>query len=80
MHRRWRQPLHPIRFCPRTQPPFTHVQEIKNGRLAMLAFLGFVSQYAATGKGPIDNLSAHLADPGHVNFITNGVSLPFLNY
>ena len=30
----------------------THPQdnEIKNGRLAMIAFLGFVAQHAATGK------------------------------
>ena len=30
--------------------------EIRNGRLAMMGFLGFAAQYAATGKGPIDNL------------------------
>eukprot|EP00892_Ulva_mutabilis_P004848 jgi/Ulvmu1/2735/UM014_0192.1 len=51
-------------------------KEIKNGRLAMLACVGFVAQHAATGKGPIDNLFDHMANPGMVNFATNGVSLP----
>jgi hypothetical protein len=46
--------------------------EIVNGRLAMVANLGFWAQYAATGKGPIQNLADHLADPYHTTFTTNG--------
>lgn len=54
-------------------------KEIKNGRLAMVATLGFAAQYAATGKGPIDNLIDHVSDPTHVTFATNGVSVPILS-
>merc|ERR1719456_2004806 len=54
------------------------VKEIKNGRLAMVAFVGFIAQHAATGKTPITNLLEHLADPFHINVSSNGVSIPFL--
>lgn len=40
-------------------------KEIKNGRLAMLAVMGAWFQHIYTSTGPIDNLFAHLADPGH---------------
>jgi len=52
------------------------IKEIKNGRLAMFAMAGFFAQGLATGNGPLADLSAHSADPFHVNIATNGVSVP----
>jgi light-harvesting complex I chlorophyll a/b binding protein 4 len=46
-------------------------KEIKNGRLAMVAYAGFILQAQATGKGPIAALTSHLSNPFGNNIATN---------
>ena len=47
------------------------VREIKNGRVAMVAIVGFSAQTFTTGQGPVANLLQHLSDPGHIGIFSN---------
>lgn len=52
------------------------LKEIKNGRLAMLATIGCMSQYKVYGTGPLANLGSHLSNPMYNNVGNNYLSVP----
>jgi light-harvesting complex I chlorophyll a/b binding protein 4 len=60
----------PFNFA-KGNPKELQTKEIKNGRLAMVAFVGFVLQAQATGQGPLASLKSHISDPFNNNILKN---------
>ncbi|EFN54677.1 hypothetical protein CHLNCDRAFT_24450 [Chlorella variabilis] len=58
--------------------PSMATKEVKNGRLAMVAFIGFCVQASAlvTREGPVEALQSHLSSPFENNFIGSIAALP----
>lgn len=56
--------------------PAMAVKEVKNGRLAMVAFVGFAVAALVTREGPIAALSSHLSNPFENNIIGSVANLP----
>ncbi|CAG9465456.1 unnamed protein product [Pedinophyceae sp. YPF-701] len=50
-------------------------KEVKNGRLAMVAFAGFAIQAVVTRTGPVEGLGKHLADPFGYNIGANVMNI-----
>jgi light-harvesting complex I chlorophyll a/b binding protein 5 len=56
--------------------PEMQLKEIKNGRLAMVAFFGFAIQALVTRAGPLTDLSNHINNPVENNIIGSIYNMP----
>lgn len=52
------------------------VKEVKNGRLAMVAFIGFATAALVTREGPVEALTTHLSNPFENNVIGMVAKMP----